>query len=318
MHLMRAVPVLLSAIMSAHQATAAPATGPSPDPFKPTNTSNLAAVLASTPQLQELNSYLVKDVCALEQYQTADKVTVFAAINDAWAAFRKTPLGPALDNTTLVHAALQYVVVNGVYDAKALQKAAPTFLTTKLFDPGFSQVSGGQVVKIVKGEKDDLVAVQGLNSRSTLIHPDVFFDGGVVHIMDNLFVFPQDLAATAAALGPLLSTLSYLLSIVQPPQPSPLSLYDVTIFVPAAKYLDELKADCGKGNAKHCCLDHYTVSGNVSYSTDLTDGLTLETRDDKKLRITTDKDATYVNGKLILQSDTLVSNGVVHIIDGIL
>ncbi|KAI9807204.1 MAG: hypothetical protein M1825_005922 [Sarcosagium campestre] len=309
---------LFSVLLSAGSSAMAQNLTESPD-YRPTDARNLSAVLATTPILQELNSYVIKDPCVFEQYNTATNVTVFAAISKAWEDFKQSPLGPTLENSTLVHAALQYVVVNGIYTSENFS-STPLFPKTHLFDPGFSQVTGGQVVKLQTSDDGLPTAFHGVGSNSTIIRPDVFFDGGVVHIVNNLFVFPQDIVATAGALSAVLGSVNALVGGLKPGQASPASLSDVTIFAPAQAYSDRVK-DAIKSNgdsAASSLLDAHTVSGKVVYSTDLEDGATIDAKDGSHLKFTTNSTGAYVNGIAILQADLLVSNGVVHIIDGVL
>lgn len=136
--------------------------------------------------------------------------------------------------------------------------------------------------------------------------------------MNNLFIFPQDVVVTAGALGPVLSSLSYLLSLITSPQASLVGVPDITIFAPSEKHLDELKIQTQQGymvSNGAPLIDAYTIAGHVLYSTELKDD-TFHARDGRKLHITTKKSVTYVNGKAILQTDFLIANGVVHTIDG--
>lgn len=60
---------------------------------------------------------------------------------------------------------------------------------------------------------------------------------------------------------------------------------------------------------------YHFVQGLVKYSTDLTDGLKLQTLQGEDVTITVLNGAIYVNAAKIIDPDYLMSKGVLHLID---
>ena len=67
-------------------------------------------------------------------------------------------------------------------------------------------------------------------------------------------------------------------------------------------------------------LNYHVVNGShfVGYSANLTNGTQLQTRQGGKITVTFASNSLYVNSARVLQSDILLSNGVLHVVDNIL
>lgn len=80
--------------------------------------------------------------------------------------------------------------------------------------------------------------------------------------------------------------------------------------------LDDLLAD--PAGALTNVLTYHVVSGRVE-STDLTDGMMVETVNGATLRIDIGADgAVRVNDAMVMEADISASNGIIHVIDGVL
>ncbi len=62
-------------------------------------------------------------------------------------------------------------------------------------------------------------------------------------------------------------------------------------------------------------FQYYIVPGSVNYSPMLKNGMTLKTQQGTDLTITVQDGGTYVNAVKIIESNLIVANGVVHVID---
>ena len=64
-------------------------------------------------------------------------------------------------------------------------------------------------------------------------------------------------------------------------------------------------------------LTYHVVPGKVMW-TDLSDGMTATTVQGGDLNFTIDGGAVYVNGQMVSTADIETSNGIIHVIDGVL
>ena len=134
-------------------------------------TTNLTTAIQGIPQLSNVTDLVLTDPCALEEYSTLETVTAFLGNDDAFVKFEKTPEGPLLANRTLTHQALNYAIVNGLYRINDFTDV-PTFLHTHLADAAFSQVSGGQVLKVARNTKSNALTISsGQGAVSNVILP---------------------------------------------------------------------------------------------------------------------------------------------------
>jgi uncharacterized surface protein with fasciclin (FAS1) repeats len=62
-------------------------------------------------------------------------------------------------------------------------------------------------------------------------------------------------------------------------------------------------------------FDYHVIPNFIGHSSDLHDGMVLQTVQGSNLRITVQGNETFVNQARILQVDFLVANGVLHTID---
>ena len=61
--------------------------------------------------------------------------------------------------------------------------------------------------------------------------------------------------------------------------------------------------------------EYHFVRGQVKYSTDLTDGLKLQTMQGEDVTITVLNGSIYVNAAKIIDPDYLITTGVLHLLD---
>jgi len=150
-----------------------------------------------------------------------------------------------------------------------------------------------------------------------IVPQDIAFDGGVIHVIDKILTIPQSPADTAAAAGltALVGALNAtsLVSTVN-------SAKDVTIFAPsnaAFGAIANLAANLST-SAAASILQYHVVAGSVIYSTLITGNTTLKTLGGGELKVSVINGSVYINSAKVTVPDVLVSNGVVHVIDGVL
>jgi len=97
-----------------------------------------------------------------------------------------------------------------------------------------------------------------------------------------------------------------------------LEVPDVTYFIPnSAEALAGATALAQNSSAADLeeIFQYYIVPGSVNYSPMLKNGMTLKTQQGTDLTITVQDGDTYVNAAKIIESNLIVANGVVHVID---
>lgn len=143
---------------------------------------------------------------------------------------------------------------------------------------------------------------------------DIAFDGGVIHIINDVLMIPMNLTATAiegslSAVVGALNTTDQAFALEE--------LEDVTIFAPnndAFAAIGSLVANLSTDDLSSI-LEYHVISGSVLYSSDLSNG-TQETLGGEDVEITISEEGdVFVNAARVVLSDILIANGVVHVID---
>ncbi len=241
--------------------------------------------------------------------------TVFAPSNAAFAAVDAATLEALLANPEALADLLKYHVVSGEKMSGDLTSGSVSTLL-----PGKSinvTVSGGMVT---------------LNGTSGVETADLDATNGVIHIIDEVLIYPgfevpkksiYDLAAST----PSLSTLKAALDMF----PDLVSALDsdgsFTVFAPTNDAFAALLGVIGQTSLNDVpesvierLLKYHVIAGATVMSTDLTDGqeaATLLSADDK-ITVGIDGTSVTINGANVTTADVEASNGVVHILDAVL
>ena len=241
--------------------------------------------------------------------------TVFAPSNAAFAAVDAATLEALLANPEALADLLKYHVLSGEKMSGDLTSGSVSTLL-----PGKSinvTVSGGMVT---------------LNGTSGVETADLDATNGVIHIIDEVLIYPgfevpkksiYDLAAST----PSLSTLKTALDIF----PDLVSALDsdgsFTVFAPTNDAFAALLGVIGQTGLSDIpesvierLLKYHVIAGATVMSTDLTDGqeaATLLSADDK-ITVGIDGTSVTINGANVTTADVEASNGVVHILDAVL
>jgi transforming growth factor-beta-induced protein len=142
------------------------------------------------------------------------------------------------------------------------------------------------------------------------------FTGGVVQVIDSLLIPPTALPNTTQAFnltafeGSLYAS-SSLSTFTQP---------NVTIFAPQNEAFQALGSAITTMTSEQLAtvMDYHLLSGNVIYSTGLTNGTKLLTNQGENITIRHSGNNVYINSAQLLTSDILIANGVLHVIDNVL
>ncbi|KAH8595200.1 FAS1 domain-containing protein [Bisporella sp. PMI_857] len=273
------------------------------------------ALAAQNATLSSLTSLLGANPALVETLSRLSNITILAPSNDAIAAFLNSSAGQAVaTDAGAVTALLTYHVLNGSFPASAFtnsSQSVPTLLT----NTSFTNVTGGQVVEATLNGTN-VTITSGLLSKSQVVVGDVAFSGGVIHVINTVLTVPQSPSGTALAAG--------LTALVGAAEKVGLvstvdSLKDVTIFAPSNEAFSA--AGSAFANATNekltSVLSYHVIQGTVGYSSILTNS-TLKTVQGGDVTISILNGSVYVNSAKVIIPNVLVSNGVVHVIDGVL
>lgn len=183
-------------------------------------TRDLTQLLESNENLTQFTTLLTSygDIYANLSFQSA--VTILAPNDEAFNKIPYSSLGPAFEanQSQIVRSILQYHILPGLHPAGGYNGSF-SFDKTWLQNTSYTNVTGGQVVGGVQQAGNVNVFTSGLGTRSTLVTPvrsapgevllvfrewtltrrvqDLPFIGGIVHVIDNFLVPPQNFIRTA-------------------------------------------------------------------------------------------------------------------------
>jgi uncharacterized surface protein with fasciclin (FAS1) repeats len=93
---------------------------------------------------------------------------------------------------------------------------------------------------------------------------------------------------------------------------------DLTIFAPTNEAFQSIGSVLANASEQDLArvLAYHVVNGTLGYSSDLSNGSTLQTLAGQSLKVHIDEDGSvYVNSAKVIVPNVLVANGVVHVID---
>jgi uncharacterized surface protein with fasciclin (FAS1) repeats len=144
------------------------------------------------------------------------------------------------------------------------------------------------------------------------------FTGGVVHIIDNVLLIPQNVSETATQLN-LTAAAGAIANASLDADVD--YLEDVTIFVPNNEAFAAIGSALPNLTTEQltAILTYHVINGTVGYSDLLENGTQLTTLQGNNVTVTVeDDDDVFINGAKVVIPDVLVANGVIHVIDNVL
>ncbi|RYO26443.1 hypothetical protein AA0113_g12462 [Alternaria arborescens] len=296
---------------------------------------DLGALLASQPDLSTLLELVGLVDGLADTLSAASNITIFAPTNDAFAAVpRDVPEGQAIENkndTIAIGALLANHVFKGVYPASVITDI-PTFAQTLLdssyvneIQP-FSNFTGGAYNELVKNG-EDVCVISGEQTISTVTEADIMLGEGItIHKVDTvlsfgapfqLFTYRSGYFAMNAALEAAQLAIDFGLS---GPQATGLNISDFTIFVPTNEAFESIGSVLESADQATLqeVLKYHIIPSNVIFSTAL-GNVTVKSLQGADLVFTVLEDGSaWVNGAKIIYANTILFNGVAHVIDSVL
>lgn len=282
-----------------------------------TQTPDLAGALASqNSSLSLLTGLISSQPALLAALGQAQNITILAPNNQAIQAF----LASANSSGTApsqgaIAALLQYHVLNGTFYGSQITNQS-AFVPTLLTNGTYSNVTGGQRVE-ARLNQGNVTFFTGLKNNATVVTPNLNFTGGTIHIVNRLLTLPVGLNDTlnAANLTAAQGAIGRIPNLSQ----NLTAARDLTIFAPDNAAFNAIGNLTASLNATTLAsvLNYHVVSGDVLYSSRLSN-TSLVTAGGQNITIRIVNGTVYVNQARVLRPDLLTSNGVVHVIDGVL
>lgn len=193
---------------------------------------------------------------------------------------------------------------------------------TLLMDPKFTNVTSGQNILIAK-QNNEIVFMSGMGNRVVLVDNDIPFQGGIIHIVDNLLTPPSPIRQTALNFQ-LNSFLGGLFETHIMPKLS--GEKNVTIFAPTDHSLRYVGGSLENADDETLenIMAYHVVPNQVISSTHLANGTKLETMakdssgNPEMIVVRQLTNNLYINSAQVQQTDILLANGIMHIISNVL
>jgi uncharacterized surface protein with fasciclin (FAS1) repeats len=283
--------------------------------------SSLVDAIEGQDGLSLLGGLLGNSTSLLGSLSNATNITVLAPSDSALRdILNSTMLQDLPDVEGYLTAILQYHVLNGTFYAANVTNSS-MFIPTMLSNSSWENVSGAQVVEAMAAEDDEgnkTVSFYGaLKQQANVTEADIEFEGGVIHIINELLMVPMNLTETAIE-GSLSAVAGALNMTEQGPDLE--GLMNITVFAPNNDAFASIASVVGNLSTEELSsiLEYHVISGTVLYSSDLSNG-TQETLGGEDVEITISEDGdVFVNAARVVVPDILIANGVVHVIDNVL
>ncbi|KAJ4399129.1 hypothetical protein N0V91_009661 [Didymella pomorum] len=296
---------------------------------------DITALLKSQPDLSTLLELVGLVDGLADTLAASSNITIFAPTNQAFASVpRDIPEGEAIEfknDTIAIGALLANHVFKGVYPSNVITNV-PTFAQT-LLDISyinerqpFSNFTGGAYNGLVKNG-NDVCVLSGEQTISTVTQADIKLGEGItIHKVDTvlsfgaplqLFTYRAGYTALNAALEQANLNIDFGLTGADT---TSLNLSDYTIFVPTNDAFANIGSVLGSVDVKTLqdVLAYHIIPNNVIFSPSL-GNVTVPSLQGTNLTFTVLPDGTaYVNNAKIVFPNTILYNGVAHVIDSVL
>ncbi|KAK4184920.1 FAS1 domain-containing protein [Podospora australis] len=279
-------------------------------------TASLNTVLAGRANLTTFSD-LVKDHADVFSKLPAP-VTVIAP-NDA--AYKKLGNWNELkENKTLVNAMMKYHILPTIVATTAVFKGESIWSSTLLTDPKFTSIKGGQRLILTKQPAGEAVFTSGFATRGTVVVENLEFEHGLVQVVDSVMRIPENFEQTARNAYTDLTAFLGALYKSGLTEEVIFKEKDITIFAPHNSAFQHLSdnLESMKPDELKRLLRYHIVPRRVAHVWELKNNTSVTMAEKGKVRITRHHNNVFVNAAQLIQTDILISNGVVHMIDNVL
>ena len=231
------------------------------------------------------------------------KLTVFAPTDAAFAALPSGVLNYLLSNTTALTQVLTYHVASGYLPAS---KVVTMSSIMTLQESSLPVNATGGVVKVGIAT----VTTPNIVCSNGIIHVinAVLVPGGILNVVQTAEYYDFSTLVTAVQDAGLVSTLS---------GPGPFTVFAPTNAAFAALPSGTLNSLLANKTALTSVLTYHVVSGEYLASKVVTLS-SLMTVEGQSVTITVSGGNVKINGATVIEANVICSNGVIHVIDGVL
>ncbi|WWC72564.1 uncharacterized protein I206_106526 [Kwoniella pini CBS 10737] len=244
--------------------------------------------------------------------------TVFAPSNQAFSNVSQDTLG----DTALLTQILSYHILNNTYTASGVATAPNHTIARTLLRGGNYSLPGNFSAPLVLAKNSTNATsfeiiqtasntTAGGNATAANLH---------VYVIDQVLTLPQTLTEALPAVAPQLFGLA---GSIPGLADSLASANGLTIFAPTDAAIGAIQSSLGQLNSTQVAavLSNHVINGTVAYSTRLTSS-NYTSAGGEAFTFMSNSTGAYVKSAnstaKIVQSDIILNNGVVHLIDAVL
>ena len=284
------------------------------------NTNTIADFVNENPNYSSLKSAL--DLTSLTPaLSSSTELTVFAPDNDSFDVFLSSNGFSSLDDVPLE--VLEQVLLNHVIQGVNASSSLSTGYVKTLAEESSTMNKIDMYINTSNGVM--------LNGEASVVVADIFVDNGVIHAVDNVISLPSVVTFASAdnTFTSLVSALTressftYVSTLSSTTSPAPF-----TVFAPTNDAFGNLLSELGASSLNdiatatlEATLNTHVVANANVLSTDLTDGMTVNTLGDSFV-INTTSGVTFLDqndrvGNVIV-ANVQAANGVIHVVDRVI
>ncbi|WWC92286.1 uncharacterized protein L201_007240 [Kwoniella dendrophila CBS 6074] len=244
--------------------------------------------------------------------------TVFAPSNQAFSNVSED----VTSNTALLTQILSYHILNNTYTSAGI-KAAPnhTIARTLLKGGNYSLPGNFSAPLVLTKNSTNATSFEIVQTTSNVTAQGNATAANLhVYVIDQVLSLPQTLTEALPAVAPQLFGLAGSIpGLAETLSSSP----GLTIFAPSDSAIGAIQQSLGQLNATQVgsVLSNHIINGTVVYSTGLASG-NYTSAGGEPFKFVSNSSGAYVTSAnstaKIVQSDIIINNGVIHLIDGVL
>ncbi|ORY02897.1 Fasciclin-domain-containing protein [Basidiobolus meristosporus CBS 931.73] len=204
---------------------------------------------------------------------------------------------------------LKYHIIPGTVKTTDLKNTQ--LLPSLLSDPSLVNLPNGksQVLPVHTYNNSTIIA------NASLTKPGLEASNGIMHIIDKILPIPDK----PSQLVSTMNTRTFSEILIKTNMAGLIdSMKGVTVFVPVESAFGLFKIDTLNDSALSDMAKLHVASPAVIYSTEFSKSQNLSTLMNQALTFKSENGSTYVNGVEIIHTDMIASNGVIHLISGVL